>query len=95
MSKSNSPLAARLALSHGSLINVPPPHLRQLVAALPPDVPVAIETPSESFLSSPLSARDKARFLMQPGIFLRLEFRGTRDQECTIVKLVGYRYRCC
>jgi len=39
--------------------------LRQLVAALPPDVPVAIEVPSESFLSSPLSADDKARFLME------------------------------
>jgi sugar phosphate isomerase/epimerase len=39
--------------------------LRQLVAALSPDVPVAIETPSESFLNSPLSAGDKARFLMQ------------------------------
>jgi hypothetical protein len=39
--------------------------LRQLVAALPPGVPIAIETPSESFLNSPLSAGDKARFLMQ------------------------------
>jgi sugar phosphate isomerase/epimerase len=39
--------------------------LRQLVAALLPDVPVAIEVPSESFLNSPMSAGDKARFLMQ------------------------------
>lgn len=39
--------------------------LRQLVAALPPGVPVAIEVPSESFLNSAMSAGDKARFLMQ------------------------------
>jgi sugar phosphate isomerase/epimerase len=39
--------------------------LRQLLAVLPPDVPVAIETPSERFLSSPMSAGDKAKFLMQ------------------------------
>jgi sugar phosphate isomerase/epimerase len=39
--------------------------LRQLVAALPPGVPVAIEVPSASFLNSPPSAAEKARFLMQ------------------------------
>jgi sugar phosphate isomerase/epimerase len=39
--------------------------LRRLVAALPPGVPIAIEVPSEKFLSSPLKASDKARFLMQ------------------------------
>jgi sugar phosphate isomerase/epimerase len=39
--------------------------LRQLVAALPPGVPVAVETPSETFLNSPLSASDKARYLMR------------------------------
>jgi sugar phosphate isomerase/epimerase len=39
--------------------------VRQLVAALPPGVPVAVETPSQSFLNSPLSVGDKARFLMR------------------------------
>jgi len=39
--------------------------LRQLVAALPPGVPVAIEVPSDGFLNSPMSAGDKARFMMQ------------------------------
>jgi sugar phosphate isomerase/epimerase len=39
--------------------------LRELVAVLPPDVPVALEVPSESFLNSALCPADKARFLMQ------------------------------
>ncbi len=39
--------------------------LRQLVAALPPGVPVAIETPSESFLNSAVRAGEKAQFLMR------------------------------
>jgi sugar phosphate isomerase/epimerase len=60
--------------------------LRQLIAALPPGVPVAIETPSESFLNSPLSAGDKARLLMQRAQEYfsdeNFERRGIHDARC-------------